>query len=283
MRSANLDHLVKTVQLNQLILLDKKEIKQGIKNKKIEVDVFESIESTNEYLKKFFPNKNNRICLSEQQTCGRGRLNRNWYSPFGLNLYFSCLYIFYKDISELTGLSLIVSLAVVKTLQSYLSKALKVKWPNDILYANKKLSGILIESQIDSRGGCSVIIGIGINVNMRTDHDNQISQAWTSLCNITKSYVDRNPLCASLTNHLMDYLNQFNTFGLIFFKNEWHSVDCLFNKKIVIQHAKTKISGIAKGINNQGCLLIKMENGETKAFSSGDTHIETIGSVYNCK
>ena len=260
--------------IDPLILLDKKAITKSVKNKNIEIDIFESIDSTNEYLKKFLKDKNNRVCLSEQQTQGKGRLNRSWYSPFGLNIYFSTVYIFNKDISELAGLSLVVSLAVVKTLQTYLPKALKVKWPNDILYENQKLSGILIESQAESNGGCSVIIGIGINVNMHFDKENQISQAWTSIRNIVNNYIDRNPLCASLINNLMHYLAQFNEHGLASFKDEWHSVDCLYNKNINIKNAKTKICGKAKGINDQGYLLIKMDDGETRAFSSGDTSIE---------
>ena len=119
-----------------------------------------------------------------------------------------------------------------------------------------------------------MIIGIGINVNMHFDKENQISQAWTSIRNIVNNYIDRNPLCASLINNLMHYLAQFNEHGLASFKDEWHSVDCLYNKNINIKNAKTKICGKAKGINDQGYLLIKMDDGETRAFSSGDTSIE---------
>lgn len=259
--------------MQPLILLNKKIIQKEIKHKNIEIDIFENVNSTNEHLKSFLNNKKTRICLSEQQTHGKGRLNRHWHSPFGLNIYFSLLYQFHQDISELAGLSLIVSLAVVKTLQSYLPEKLKIKWPNDIFYDDQKLSGILIESQAETNGGCSVIIGIGINVNMIADKTKEIAQAWTSLRCITNHNFNRNIICASLTNHLIDYLEQFNHHGLSFFMNEWNAVDCLYNKKITVKNSKTKISGVAKGINDHGYLLIKTEDGKTIAVSSGDASI----------
>src|SRR3990167_323363 len=259
--------------MQPLILLDKKIIKKEIKNKNIEIDIFETLDSTNEYLKSFLNDKKIKICLAEQQTQGKGRLNRHWHSQFGLNIYFSLLYTFHQDISELAGLSLVVSLAVVKTLQSYLPKKLTVKWPNDIFYDDKKLSGILIETQAETNGGCSVIIGIGMNVNMITDKTQEISQAWTSLRSITNNNFDRNLICTSLTNNLIHYLEQFNQHGLTYFQNEWNAVDCLYNKKITVKNTKTKIGGVAKGINDHGFLLIKTDDGKTIAVSSGDASI----------
>lgn len=256
-----------------LILLNKKSIQANLKNKLIEIDILDAIDSTNLYLKKYIKNRDTRICIAEQQTKGAGRLGREWHSPFGLNIYFSCLYCFNKDINELSGLGLVVSLAALKTLQTYIPNGLNVKWPNDIFYENKKMAGILIEAQTKPENKTAVIIGIGINVNMQND-DNKISQAWTSLFSILNKEVDRNLLCATLTNNLMDYLDKFDKQSLIAFKEEWHASDCLFNKKITLQNATMTTTGIAVGINDLGNLLLKTEKDEIKIFSSGDTSIK---------
>lgn len=259
-----------------LILLDKQIIKKKLTHKNIEIEIFESIDSTNTYLKSFLAetkNKKTRVCFTEQQTKGKGRLGREWYSPFGQNIYFSCLYSSYKDLSELAGLSLVVSLAVAKTLNSFtLPKPLLVKWPNDVIYDNKKISGNLNEVQAEANGMCAVIVGIGINVNMEQDAEQSIAQPWTSLRNIIGKYVDRNELGVLLINNLFNYLENFEQHGLSYFINEWNKADKLFNQQITLKHDNNKIGGIAKGINQHGHLLIEVD-GVVKSFSSGDTTI----------
>jgi BirA family biotin operon repressor/biotin-[acetyl-CoA-carboxylase] ligase len=259
-----------------VILLNKELIEEHLKpqNKNMEIKIFEKINSTNEYLKQFFSHTMTSIvCLAEQQTQGKGRLGRNWHSPFGQNLYFSCLYTFQKNINELAGLSLVVSLAIIKTLQTYnLPELSLIKWPNDIIYQDKKLSGSLIETKIQSPDICHIIIGVGMNVNM-IDDDNNISQAWTSLKNILGYPVDRNYLCAEFINHLLDYLKKFESQGLEAFISEWNKVDYLLDKKITLNSSGSIIEGIAKGINSQGQLLLQLDDGKIKMFSAGDATV----------
>ncbi len=265
--------------LEPLVLLDVNKIKKNVTSENVEFSIFENIDSTNEYLKslkiKSVRNANSiKICLSEQQSHGRGRLNREWYSPFGKNVYLSCLYHFQKDVSELSGLSLVVSLAVLKTLKSYgIREHLYVKWPNDILYAGNKISGSLIEIQAETHGECQVIIGIGVNVNMMDDGYNHISQAWTSLQRILNVYVDRSELCARLINNLLVYLRQFDVNGLRAFIDEWKSADCLTNQDVTVKNINETIRGTVTGINDQGHLILQLEDGTLRAFSSGDTSI----------
>src|SRR3990167_5018644 len=101
-----------------LILLNQKTIKRGIQTANIDFTIFESIHSTNTYCvpQPRIKNKNISICLAETQTGGLGRLQRSWHSPFGQNIYLSCTYSFQKDVSELSGLSLVISLAIIATL-----------------------------------------------------------------------------------------------------------------------------------------------------------------------
>lgn len=260
--------------LEPLILLNQKLIKQNLSQKNIDITIFETINSTNDFLKKIPCNQKLNICLAEQQTQGKGRLGRNWHSPFGQNIYLSCAYPFQKDVSELAGLSLVVSLAIVKTLENYgLPNAISVKWPNDIFYDHKKISGNLIEIQAESHGICHAIIGIGINVNMMEDEEESISQPWISLRKITASYIDRNQLCILLIENLMNYLKQFEEQGLPSFIEIWNAADILMKKEISLKTGDKKITGKAMGINNIGHLILKLKDGTTQTFSSGDTTV----------
>jgi BirA family transcriptional regulator, biotin operon repressor / biotin---[acetyl-CoA-carboxylase] ligase len=134
----------------------------------MDVIVFESIDSTSTFLKKITPKQKPIICLSEQQTQGRGRFNRPWHSPFGENIYLSLLVPIRKKLHQLSGLSLVVGLSMLHALKSYMQNHhLYIKWPNDIFYEDKKLAGNLIEVHSENAQACYLIIGVGINVNMR--------------------------------------------------------------------------------------------------------------------
>jgi BirA family biotin operon repressor/biotin-[acetyl-CoA-carboxylase] ligase len=186
----------------------------------------------------------------------------------------SCLFHFEKDVSALSGLSIVVGLAVIKALARYpLSDKLCVKWPNDILYDGKKMAGILIDIQAETHGVCQAIIGIGLNVNMRKDKEQEITQPWTSLLKILGTSVDRNVLCAELINQLIEYVQRFNKSGLAAFHQEWLAIDGLINSKLSLDNFKQRISGIAKGINDQGHLLLQLPSGKVEAFSAGDVTI----------
>lgn len=250
------------------ILLDEKKIQT-----EFPIYILETIDSTNNFLKKFKNCKTPVICISEHQSKGKGRLNREWYSPYGQNIYFSCLFPFQKDVSELAGLSLLVSLAVVKTLRKCgASDLLTVKWSNDVMYDNKKISGNLIEVFAETHDVSEAIIGIGINVNM-LDDANDITQAWTSLRQILGQYIDRNALCTELITTLFNYLHRFNQSGFEAFLDEWKEVDGLYYKTIRLQNINQEVTGKVMGVNRYGYLLLELDTGEVKAFSSGQTSV----------
>jgi BirA family biotin operon repressor/biotin-[acetyl-CoA-carboxylase] ligase len=259
--------------LDNLKLMDERAIKPSLNDQDIILEIFETIDSTNDYLKKQSDKTSTRICLAEHQSGGKGRRGRQWHSPFGQNIYLSYAYVFQKDLSQLSGLTLVVSLALIRALSDMnLKDKLLIKWPNDILYQGKKLTGNLIEVFAEANGSCYSIIGIGINCNMLSD-DKNITQPWCSLREITGTYIDRNMLAAGIINRLGEYLEKFEQYGLGAFMEEWSMVDMLLNQQVKILSGKEQFQGIAQGINNQGNLLIKLAGGEVKICSSGDTSI----------
>jgi BirA family biotin operon repressor/biotin-[acetyl-CoA-carboxylase] ligase len=183
-------------------------------------------------------------------------------------------YFFQRDMSELSGLSLVVGLAICHALETslILKDKIYVKWPNDIVVAAQKIAGVLIEAQAEANGYCRVVMGMGINVNMQHAAQDEINQAWQALQNLTGSYIDRNILVINLINTLIDYLERFSQEGLKSFITQWERKDILFGHPVQLRPISKEYQGIGAGINAQGHLLLKNEHG-IHAFSCGDTSL----------
>lgn len=187
-----------------LDLLNATTIKKHLQNpQNFEIEVFDSISSTNDYLK----NKSVidpsiiHVCLAEEQTAGRGRLGKSWFSPAKQNIYMSLLFHSNKPVKEFSNLSITVGKTIITALYDYgIKEHLQLKHPNDILYNNKKLAGILIETFKQKNGLLAIVIGIGLNVNMQ---EGSIDQPWISLQKICKSKHDRCCLAGTIIQKIM--------------------------------------------------------------------------------
>lgn len=260
--------------LAPLILLQSDLIKKALANKYCDfpIDVFADLPSSNDYLKTLPGSEQVHICLAEHQSKGRGRLGRAWTSPFAANICFSYRWPIAKDISQLGGLSLVVGLSLIAALKKYGLQDLYLKWPNDILWHEQKLAGILVEVTGESHAGLQAIIGIGLNVNMPSKMKLSIERAWTSLEIMYPRYHDRNAIVALMISTLSDYLEKFNREGFDVFMDEWRAHDYLAGKGITLQHGHDKITGVADGVNASGHLLLK-HHGKVSAYLAGETSI----------
>jgi BirA family biotin operon repressor/biotin-[acetyl-CoA-carboxylase] ligase len=258
-------------------LLDSKQIKKFVipddHIKLNKIDVLGSISSTSDYFHTQPPISGLHVCLAEHQTAGRGRFGRTWHAPFGANIYLSCRWLIEQDVSDFSGLSLMISLAVIEALTQLGVRDLSVKWPNDIIWQGKKLAGILVEMQAESNGITQVIIGIGINVNMSHLATTDIHQPWASVDTIMGQPQDRNKLVGLLISQLMQKLAIFNEQVFNYFRPLWSKYDNLSGKKISLKIGKKTIHGIAQGVNAQGYLLIEDHDHVVHACSSGEATI----------
>jgi BirA family biotin operon repressor/biotin-[acetyl-CoA-carboxylase] ligase len=254
-----------------LFLLDKGKIETFLKGSKIKLEIFESISSTNDFLKNKPLSPHLSICLAEHQTRGRGRMGRSWTSPFGRNIHCSFSYVFNRDISEISGLSLVIGILIAKTLESF-DQRLKplLKWPNDIYMNNKKIGGILIDLMAEANGSCRAIIGIGLNINMKDQALEDVNKPWTSLENLLNAKIDRNILVAQIIDSVLNGVDVFLEKGMDPFLSEWSHYDLLKGKKVSVTDTNHTTSGIARGITQQGYLLLELPSGEIKKFSYGD-------------
>ena len=249
----------------------------------LDLYLFETIDSTNRFLKTLPPTTiplTISCCIAEMQTAGRGRFGRAWYSPFAENIYCSVRWRFTKEPAALSGLSLVVSLSVVAMLANVsITQGVRIKWPNDILWNDKKLSGVLIEIIEKNQHGTDVVIGIGLNVNSNLPQSPDHAKPWCSLIDITGQPFDRNELLARLIDQLQRDLTQFNLEGFSAFITRWKNVDYLVHKRITVSHHTTTIEGKATGINNQGQLLIEDPLMKIHVLSSGDPSLMLINKT----
>ncbi len=231
--------------------------------------ILPEIDSTNQYiLDRRLVLPSGFMLFTEYQSAGRGRRNKTWLSPFGANLYFSLLWNFDKDPSELGALSLATGIAVANALERYGIAQVQLKWPNDILYNYKKISGVLIEMTAETYSRTQVVIGIGLNISMPPGII--IKQNLTDMATITGQKPKRNQLAALLIEEVIDMLSIFQQKGFNAFVKHWQALDAYYDKPIILYTPTEQYKGIAKGINRHGELILVDHHNKEKRFLHGE-------------
>jgi len=221
------------------------------------LNIESSLDSTNSALRRLcVEDQHAAVILAEHQSGGRGRRGRQWFSPYGRNLYLSMGWMFDKALSELGCLPLVVALATSQALRRAGLKDHKVKWPNDLMLDGQKLCGCLVEVQGDSQGPCHAVLGVGINVHMPASVASAgIDQPWTDLHSHLPGY-SRNSLAALLLEELTYGLILFAGQGFAPFRDQWQQMDGLYGQSIDVQAGDSVIQGTAAGIDDSGALLL---------------------------
>ena len=233
--------------------------------KDLECHFFDSIESTNLFLtNRPFTNKV-QLCVTREQTQGKGQHGRHWESQRDGSILFSIRRNFPKE-CNLNGLSLVVGLAIVKVLeQECLVEGFKIKWPNDIFFESKKLAGVLLENQMQSKNQ-SAVIGVGINYAL--DQNMIVEISWTDLAKITKKLPDIKLLTAEIIKNILVMSEHFSAFGFDDFQSDWKSYDMLQGKKVKCTDLKDSFEGEVLGVSSKGALEIFTKNGVKELYSS---------------
>lgn len=252
-------------------LLNAEAIKQYTQGSNIIVEPV--IDSTNQYMLERIPNlKSGDTCLAEYQSAGRGRRGRQWISPFGCNLYLSMYWKLDQGPAAAVGLSLVVGIIIAETLNKISKSKVKVKWPNDLYLKDKKLAGILVELTGKTGDAAHIIIGIGINIGMgkkNINKEKEINQEWSSLADEVDC-IERNELSANIINALKDALVLFEKEGLLPFLSRWFELDNFLGRDVKLLIGDKIITGIEMGINQQGALLLRQNNGEVIPYIGGE-------------
>lgn len=244
--------------------LTQKEVFKGLNLENIDFYLLDTVDSTNTFAKEKLLNKDYLVVISEQQTAGRGRQGKEWYSPNAGNIYMT---IKFRDKNP-APLSLIIGLLISEAMDSVSGQKIiaELKWPNDLLINKKKICGILIESEM-SADEVEFIVGIGINYSLPK------KESWWGEIGELADILPREKLMNSILQNIIDYKEN----GYKNWKDAWEK-RCMhigIELKALSNNQKDTDIGIFIGINEEGKMLLQTERG-LKIISSGECSIKGI-------
>ena len=227
----------------------------------------DAIDSTNEFLKGISTQQdleNFTVVTAENQTNGKGQMGAVWNSEVGKNLIMSvlvkdCL----EDINTIFNLNIAIAMAVIATLKKNTIPDLSIKWPNDILSANKKIGGILIENSIKSDGTILSVVGLGLNVN-QTNFEG-LPKA-SSLAVIAGHEFDKEMLLFEIVANIEKNIAE-SKYNLNSLREQF--INSLFKKDIPMPFTNQKeerFMGIIQGISPIGRLQVLLSDDSVVEF-----------------
>ena len=229
------------------------------------IELFDSLPSTNREAVQLAQAEveHGTVVIADSQTAGRGRLSRTWFSPPGANLYCSMILRTTRPperlMEWLSWLPLISALAAAEAIEQVSSAHVSVKWPNDLLIAERKVGGILCESATGTGSDPFQIIGIGINVNVdRDDWPADLRDSATSIWQEQNIVVDRNRLLAQLLLELEQCLDELMIHGTTRLALAYHQRCSTIGHRVQATLANDDIlMGLAEGIGQDGSLRVQ--------------------------
>ena len=208
-------------------------------------------------------------CLSEHQLAGRGRRGRVWVDGTGRDLCLSLLWRFGAAQARTQGLSLAVGVAAARALVAAGAGGVGLKWPNDVVWRDRKLGGVLIEGSVSGRVW-TVVIGIGVNVHSCGAPDPRIPRA--HLGSIPGARVSRNRLAADLIAETWAECARFEELGAGPAIREWARLDAMRGRAVRVHRPDGEIGGIARGVDEAGELLVEVD-GALERFVSAEVSL----------
>jgi len=235
---------------------------------------FESLPSTNTELARMASEgaAEGVAILAEEQTAGRGRLQRAWSSPRGAGLYFSVLLRPAIAPSDWPLITFVAALAVGDALREAAGVQTDIKWPNDLLSGERKICGILAEA-IETPAGRAVVVGIGINLTENAFPE-ELAGVATSVSEVTGQQPERETILAALLRALSRWyslLSEPGGRGKIV--AAWSSRSSYANGRLVrVSNGEEVWQGTTCGVEHDGALRLNTTNGEMKLVRAGDVY-----------
>lgn len=238
-----------------------------------DIIVLDTVNSTNTYAKELAQNgaKHHTVVIANHQTAGRGRLGREFFSPSDTGLYMSIILRPDRCSLNPTSVTIAAAVAVCRAIEKCCNTQPKIKWVNDIFLDGRKICGILAEAGTNSGALDYIIVGIGINVSTQNFP--------ADLNNIAGSLghdIDRNLIAGKI----LDELNRLHPIcGNSELIDEYKNRSLVLGKKIDFTQNGETYTGIATDINNEGNLIVTLENSETITLKSGEISLRSKNIV----
>lgn len=207
------------------------------------------------------------VCVTREQTAGRGRRGRNWLAWRDHGLTFSCLYVWPRNAPAPSGLSLAVGLGIALGLEELGLASARLKWPNDVLVDGHKLAGILIELN-----GQSVVIGVGLNMRLPDEASGELDRA-TALDRHLTPLPPPAVVLATLLRHIALVCDRFALDGLSSLRKPWMQRHAFHECGVRIIGECGEREGVCEGIDHDGALLLRHADGRLERVVSGDVSL----------
>ena len=210
------------------------------------------------------------IVIADHQTAGRGRLGRTWLSPPESSILLSI--ILYPTLRELPRLTMAACLAVARSIEKLTGLELAIKWPNDVLIDGKKVSGVLIESDVQGDTVYYAIVGIALNVNLDPSSIPEISETATSLKEVLGREVSRLEVLESLLGEFEELYQALRRGEPI--DGEWRRRLETLGKEVAVRCGDEVKEGYAESVDDEGNLLLRRPDGSLMTIAAGDVTLK---------
>lgn len=243
-----------------------------------EIRYFSTIDSTNQFAKKIAEEgaADGTLIIADEQTAGKGRSGRHWVTRPGEAASFTLILRPKLPPDKVSMVTLVMGLAVSNTVHALYDVDAGIKWPNDVVLDGKKICGILTEMSAEINEVHYIVIGVGINANM-TQIPQELMQTATSLELVLGRSVNRAQLLAVLMQEFEDLYERFEETGSLKDMMEAYNRVCVNQDRPVrVLDPKGEYTGIARGIDEHGVLLVETEEGSLSRVSSGEVSVRGI-------
>ena len=211
------------------------------------------------------------IVIAEAQSAGRGRLGRRWASPPYANLYFSVILKPQLAPAHVPQVTLMAAVALADTVAAFVPDEPAIKWPNDILVGGKKLAGILTELSCDAERVHYVVLGVGVNLNYPVQMmPEEIRARATSVFELTQKTVSRESFLKRLIQALDRCYGELEASGFSALAARWEARFGLRGRRVRVELLGQTVIGWAKGIDQDGALLLEDNSGKLQRIVAGD-------------
>ena len=214
--------------------------------------------------------------LARRQTKGRGRLGRAWHSTSSANLYASFAFRPRAEPERMQTFTLWMGLNICELLANFAGITPGIKWPNDILFENRKAGGMLTEARVDADQIRDLVFGLGLNVNTPAEGwPPDLARRAIALSDVTGANLDINRLAAALIGRvLLAYQIFAEGEHLNTFADLWHRYDLLRGKSVALLEGGRRHHGTVSGLDDEGALLLRDEHGKVHRFRAGEVTLE---------
>ncbi|MBU5470021.1 biotin--[acetyl-CoA-carboxylase] ligase [Falcatimonas sp. MSJ-15] len=239
---------------------------------------YHEIGSTNDECKKLAEEgaKHGTLVVAEKQTKGKGRRGRSWESPKGTGIWMTLLLRPDIEPYNSSGLTLVTAMAINKAVQEITGLDAKIKWPNDIVVNGKKVTGILTEMSAQPEMINYIVIGIGINVNTE-EFPEDIAKTASSLKIESGKTIKRSSIIALFGKYFEQYYAKYiKTQDMSLLIDEYNKELINVDRQIKVLAKENSYTGIAKGINRHGELIVETENKELKNVVAGEVSVRGL-------